>query len=91
MFLDTVLLLGSFWVYKEFRPNFDPTKGEYCDKTVYQTAFWALILYYILFLAVVLVLLFFFCFIWITFIRAALQKRKESKKERRSTKQAGIL
>ncbi|KAG8038737.1 hypothetical protein G9C98_000292 [Cotesia typhae] len=44
-----VLLLGtrSMWVYKEYEPNYDPSLGKYCNKTLYLFAFWLITLVYI--------------------------------------------
>ncbi|KAJ3655648.1 hypothetical protein Zmor_014769 [Zophobas morio] len=37
--------LGSYWVYKEYQPNYDEKLGEkYCDRTTYLLAFWMLTL-----------------------------------------------
>lgn len=29
------LVVGSFWVYHLYKPNYDPRKGEYCHKLTY--------------------------------------------------------
>ncbi|KAJ8920597.1 hypothetical protein NQ315_004736 [Exocentrus adspersus] len=35
-----LLIFGSYWVYKEYQPKYDPKQGNlYCDKTVYLLAF----------------------------------------------------
>ncbi|XP_018570206.1 uncharacterized protein LOC108910161 [Anoplophora glabripennis] len=35
-----LLIFGSYWVYKEYKPTYDPKDGaQYCDKTVYLVAF----------------------------------------------------
>lgn len=39
--------LGSIWVYKEFEPNYDPTHGKYCNKTLYMFAFWLITSVYV--------------------------------------------
>ncbi|XP_066143423.1 transmembrane protein 272-like [Euwallacea fornicatus] len=33
------MLLGSFWVFKEYKPNYNPGGSDYCNKTVYMFAF----------------------------------------------------
>ncbi|XP_066254878.1 transmembrane protein 272-like [Euwallacea similis] len=33
------MLLGSFWVFKEYKPNYNPGMPDYCNKTVYMFAF----------------------------------------------------
>lgn len=35
------------WVYKEYEPNYDPTKDKYCNKTLYLFAFWLITSVYI--------------------------------------------
>lgn len=37
---------GSYWVYSEYQPNYDPKLGEYCNRTAYLLAFWILTLQY---------------------------------------------
>ncbi|CAK9824146.1 hypothetical protein ANTRET_LOCUS2361 [Anthophora retusa] len=32
-------IIGSMWVYKEYEPNYDPSLGKYCNKTLYLFAF----------------------------------------------------
>ncbi|XP_014260493.1 uncharacterized protein LOC106673068 [Cimex lectularius] len=42
-------ILGSYWVYKEYQPNYERSSGErYCNKTVYLFAFWQITFVYIL-------------------------------------------
>ncbi|KAJ8680380.1 hypothetical protein QAD02_016167 [Eretmocerus hayati] len=41
-------IIGSMWVYKEYEPNYDPTLGKYCNKTLYLFAFWLITSIYIL-------------------------------------------
>ncbi|KAL1509315.1 hypothetical protein ABEB36_004077 [Hypothenemus hampei] len=52
-FIEIVLLLfGSFWVFKEFKPHFIPSADPsilYCDKTVYYFAFYYLVAIYFVF------------------------------------------
>ncbi|VEN46447.1 unnamed protein product [Callosobruchus maculatus] len=54
-----LLLLGGFWVYKEYPPSYDPNDGEkYCQKTVYQFAFiFTTIIYAFLFLVLATLIL----------------------------------
>nr|XP_022916779.1 uncharacterized protein LOC111426478 isoform X1 [Onthophagus taurus] len=40
---------GSYYVFKEYQPNYDPTIGPYCDRIPYLLAFWVLIIQYALF------------------------------------------
>ncbi|XP_014223254.1 uncharacterized protein LOC106650004 [Trichogramma pretiosum] len=43
------LIIGSMWVYKEYKPNFDPSISKlYCNKTLYLFAFWVITSTYIL-------------------------------------------
>ncbi|XP_044757520.1 transmembrane protein 272-like [Coccinella septempunctata] len=42
-------LLGSYWVYKEYKPSFDPMAGNaYCDKTAFMFAFIYITMIYVL-------------------------------------------
>lgn len=35
------ILPGCVWIYRIYKPNYtDRTKGEFCDPTLYQFAFW---------------------------------------------------
>ncbi|XP_044268819.1 transmembrane protein 272-like isoform X2 [Tribolium madens] len=35
--------LGTYWVYKEYQPNYEETVGEkYCNRTTFLLAFWIL-------------------------------------------------
>ncbi|RZB40034.1 uncharacterized protein BDFB_004997 [Asbolus verrucosus] len=38
--------LGTFWVYKEYKPSFDPDEKDYCNETAYMFAFVHLTIYY---------------------------------------------
>ncbi|XP_055706239.1 transmembrane protein 272-like [Phlebotomus papatasi] len=40
-------IIGSYWVYKEYEPNYDPTKGKYCNKSLYLFSFWLVTSIYI--------------------------------------------
>jgi hypothetical protein len=33
-------IISSVWVYKEYEPNYDPSLGKYCNRTLYLFAFW---------------------------------------------------
>lgn len=46
-FLFGWFILGSVWVYKEYEPNYDPSLGKYCNKTLYLFAFWLITSSYI--------------------------------------------
>ncbi|KAF6199981.1 hypothetical protein GE061_006279 [Apolygus lucorum] len=48
-FMMAWFILGSYWVYKEYEPNYDPLKGPWCNKTLYLFAFWQITFIYILF------------------------------------------
>lgn len=40
-------IIGSVWVYKEYEPNYDPSRGKYCNRTLYLFAFWLITSVYI--------------------------------------------
>lgn len=40
-------IIGSYWIYKEYEPNYDPSKGKYCNKSLYLFAFWLISSVYI--------------------------------------------
>ncbi|XP_060517136.1 transmembrane protein 272-like [Cylas formicarius] len=42
--------LGTYVVYKEYQPNYEPAKGVYCSRTAYLIAFWTLTFEYTLLL-----------------------------------------
>jgi len=43
-------IMGSYWVYKEYEPSYDPMSGVlYCNKTVYLFAFWQITSVYLVF------------------------------------------
>lgn len=46
----TSIFAGSVWVYKEYEPNYDPSKndGQYCNRNLYLFAFWLITSVYIL-------------------------------------------
>ncbi|XP_058832257.1 transmembrane protein 272-like [Topomyia yanbarensis] len=46
-FMFAWFIIGSFWVYGIYEPNYDPAKGEYCNKTLYLFTFWLLTSVYI--------------------------------------------
>ncbi|XP_058461992.1 uncharacterized protein LOC131436990 [Malaya genurostris] len=33
-------IIGSFWIYRIYEPNYDPTLGKYCNKSLYLFTFW---------------------------------------------------
>uniref|UniRef100_A0A182J056 Uncharacterized protein n=1 Tax=Anopheles atroparvus TaxID=41427 RepID=A0A182J056_ANOAO len=33
-------IIGSFWVYQIYEPNYDPSLGKYCNKSLYLFTFW---------------------------------------------------
>ncbi|KAJ8969186.1 hypothetical protein NQ317_010286 [Molorchus minor] len=53
--VETVFfILGSYWVYKEYQPKYDPSYGNhYCNKTVYMFAFVYLTALYAIAVAIV--------------------------------------
>ncbi|KAK9509237.1 hypothetical protein O3M35_006592 [Rhynocoris fuscipes] len=55
-FMFVWFILGSYWVYSTYKPNFDPERGTYCNKTVYYFAFWQLTVVYIMFIMMTLCL-----------------------------------
>lgn len=41
----TIFVSGSYWVYKEYQPNYSEQSGEkYCNRTTFLLAFWVLTL-----------------------------------------------
>ncbi|CAG9768563.1 unnamed protein product [Ceutorhynchus assimilis] len=55
------LILGSYWVFKEYKPNFiNPNDKNYCNKTVYMSAFIYLAVLYAL---LGIIVISFFCFL----------------------------
>jgi hypothetical protein len=43
----SLFFAGSVWVYKEYEPNYDPSRGKYCNRTLYLFAFWLITSVYI--------------------------------------------
>ncbi|KAF7286883.1 transmembrane protein 272-like [Rhynchophorus ferrugineus] len=41
-------ILGTYVVYKEYQPNYEPQNGPYCNRTTYLVAFWTLTIEYTL-------------------------------------------
>ncbi|XP_049544670.1 uncharacterized protein LOC125956639 isoform X2 [Anopheles darlingi] len=33
-------IIGSFWIYRIYEPNYDPALGKYCNKSLYLFTFW---------------------------------------------------
>ncbi|KAL3276594.1 hypothetical protein HHI36_011966 [Cryptolaemus montrouzieri] len=55
-------LLGTYWVYKEFKPSFDPADGaKYCQKTAYLVAFIYLTAFYGILILILLAAVCFCC------------------------------
>ncbi|XP_014204434.1 uncharacterized protein LOC106636549 [Copidosoma floridanum] len=46
IFLLMWFTFGTYCVYKEHEPNYDPSLGKYCNKTVYLFAFWSVTVFY---------------------------------------------
>lgn len=40
-------IIGSFWIFKEYEPNYDRSLGKYCNKSLYMFAFWLITSVYI--------------------------------------------
>ncbi|XP_030757349.1 uncharacterized protein LOC115883181 isoform X2 [Sitophilus oryzae] len=43
-----LIVAGTYIVYKEYQPNYDPRNGLYCNRTTYLVAFWILTIEYTL-------------------------------------------
>lgn len=41
-------MIGSYWIYRIYEPNYNPMLGKYCDETLYMFAFWLVTSVYIL-------------------------------------------
>lgn len=41
-------MIGSYWIYRIYEPNYNPAFGKYCDETLYMFAFWLVTSVYIL-------------------------------------------
>lgn len=50
-------LIGSYFVYINYEPNYDPNEGKYCNYTLYMFTFWLITSTYIG-LAIVIITLF---------------------------------
>ncbi|XP_044196934.1 transmembrane protein 272-like [Thunnus albacares] len=64
LFLFCWFIAGNVWIYSIYEPNYDKTTTGmklYCDKTVYQLAFWTTNLIYILFGFLSCIVFCFFC------------------------------
>jgi hypothetical protein len=53
-FMFVWFVMGSFWVYKEYEPSYNPFDGNYCNPTVYMLAFWIITSSYIILLLLAL-------------------------------------
>ncbi|KAJ3655646.1 hypothetical protein Zmor_014767 [Zophobas morio] len=53
----TIFIIGSYYIYREFEPSYEPQSGEkYCDKTLYLFSFiYITIIYALLLLAILIV------------------------------------
>ncbi|XP_058061896.1 uncharacterized protein LOC131212125 isoform X1 [Anopheles bellator] len=40
-------IIGSFWIYRIYEPNYDPALGKYCNKSLYLFTFWLITSVYI--------------------------------------------
>lgn len=40
-------IIGSVWVYELYEPNYDPSQGLYCNRTLYLFAYWLITSVYI--------------------------------------------
>lgn len=49
-------ICGSYFVYRIYKPSFDPNAEGYCNKVVYLTAFWVITSSYII-IGIVIVLM----------------------------------
>lgn len=41
-------MIGSYWIYRIYEPNYNPQLGKYCNETLYKFAFWLVTSVYIL-------------------------------------------
>lgn len=41
-------MIGSYWIYRIYEPNYNPHLGKYCNETLYKFAFWLVTSVYIL-------------------------------------------
>jgi hypothetical protein len=49
-FMFVWFVMGSFWVYKEYQPSYNPVDHNYCNPSVYKFAFWIITSSYIVLL-----------------------------------------
>ncbi|XP_067436101.1 transmembrane protein 272-like isoform X2 [Thunnus thynnus] len=64
LFFCCWFIAGNVWIYSIYEPNYDKTTTDveaYCDKTVYQLAFWTTNLIYILLGFLSCIVFCFFC------------------------------
>lgn len=33
-------MIGSYWIYRIYEPNYDKSRGLYCNRTLYTFSFW---------------------------------------------------
>lgn len=41
-------LIGSYWVYRIYEPNYDPSLGKYCNANLYRFSFYLITGFYLL-------------------------------------------
>ncbi|XP_001688176.2 uncharacterized protein LOC120902477 [Anopheles arabiensis] len=49
-------IIGSFWIYQIYEPNYDPALGKYCNKSLYLFTFWLITSVYMMLFVVTIVL-----------------------------------
>uniref|UniRef100_A0A182QE78 Uncharacterized protein n=1 Tax=Anopheles farauti TaxID=69004 RepID=A0A182QE78_9DIPT len=49
-------IIGSFWIYQIYEPNYDPALGKYCNKFLYLFTFWLITSVYMMLFVVTIVL-----------------------------------
>ncbi|XP_050067431.1 uncharacterized protein LOC126556247 isoform X2 [Anopheles maculipalpis] len=49
-------IIGSFWIYQIYEPNYDPSLGKYCNKSLYLFTFWLITSVYMMLFVVTIVL-----------------------------------
>lgn len=50
-------LIGSYWIYRIYEPNYDKSRGLYCNRTLYTFSFWLVSSVYIVVGAIVISML----------------------------------
>uniref|UniRef100_A0A182LTP0 Uncharacterized protein n=1 Tax=Anopheles culicifacies TaxID=139723 RepID=A0A182LTP0_9DIPT len=49
-------IIGSFWIYQIYEPNYDPALGKYCNKSLYLFTFWLITSVYMMLFVVTIML-----------------------------------